>query len=182
MESSSYKIGWSKWTELFYVVRIQAAWVCQVLALNQAMERGVVQVKTFVEQLGRATDESQQYASSLESAKRRSVEMEKELAATKSALEATNKGLEVRGQKLSDVQAELQKERWDSSFQLWMHIIACLWYLFLVQKECNKKPILCIANMWNDLPAPDFVPDHFSPKSISAHVILVNKDSHQKYQ
>jgi hypothetical protein len=63
-----------------------------------------------------------------------------------------------------------------------MHIIACLWYLFLVQKECNKKPILCIANMWNDLPAPDFVPDHFSPKSISAHVILVNKDSHQKYQ
>ncbi len=111
MESSSYKIGWSKWTELFYVVRIQATWGCQVLALNQAMEWGVVQVKTFVEQLGRATDESQQYASSLESAKRRSVEMEKELAATKSALEATNKGLEVRGQKLSDVQAELQKER-----------------------------------------------------------------------
>jgi len=70
-------------------------------------------VKTFVDQLGRATDESQQYASSLESAKRRSVEMEKELAATKSALEATNKGLEVRGQKLSDVQAELQKERFE---------------------------------------------------------------------
>lgn len=82
-----------------------------MLALNQAMEWGVVQVKAYVEQLGRATDESQQYASSLEGAKRRSVEMEKELAATKSALEATNKGLEVRGQKLSDVQAELQKER-----------------------------------------------------------------------
>ncbi|CAM6046756.1 unnamed protein product [Sphagnum compactum] len=80
---------------------------------KQRVTRLEEQVKTFVEQLGRATDESQQYASSLESAKRRSVEMEKELAATKSALEATNKGLEVRGQKLSDVQTELQKERFE---------------------------------------------------------------------
>lgn len=71
----------------------------------------MLQARTFIDQLGKATDESRHQSSAMESAKRKAVEMEKELASAKSALSAADKVLEERSQKLLNVNLQLEKER-----------------------------------------------------------------------
>lgn len=69
------------------------------------------QARSFIDQLGKATDDGRQNSSLLETAKRSAVEAAKELSSTKSTLEAAQKMLEERGNKLVNVQAHLEKER-----------------------------------------------------------------------
>ena len=54
----------------------------------------------------------------MESAKRKAVEMEKDLASAKSALSAADKVLEERSQKLLNVNLQLEKERFVVSFRI----------------------------------------------------------------
>jgi len=70
-----------------------------------------LQARTFIDQLGKATDESRQQSSAKESAKRKAVEVEKELSSAKLALESAHKVLEDRGQKLLNLNLQLEKER-----------------------------------------------------------------------
>lgn len=80
---------------------------------KQRIARLEEQAKTFIDQLGKATDESRHQSSAMESAKRKAVEMEKELASAKSALCAADKVLEERSQKLLNVNLQLEKERFE---------------------------------------------------------------------
>jgi E3 ubiquitin-protein ligase BRE1 len=73
----------------------------------------LVQARSLIEQLGKAMDESRQYASALEMTKRKTVETEKELLSMKSALDAAHKGLDDRNHRLADAQADLEKERFE---------------------------------------------------------------------
>lgn len=80
----------------------------------------------LIHELAKATDESRQQSSAMESAKRKAVEMEKELSSANSALAAANQVLEERGQKLLNVKLQLEKERSAFVFMLgttrkWQH-------------------------------------------------------------
>lgn len=71
----------------------------------------LLQARAFIHEHGKAIDESRHQSSAMESAKRKAVEMEKELASAKSALAAADKLLEERGQRLLNVNLQLGKER-----------------------------------------------------------------------
>lgn len=71
----------------------------------------LLQTRAFIDQLGKATDESRHQSSAMESAKRKAIEMDKELSSAKAALAAADKVLEERGQKLLNVNQQLEKER-----------------------------------------------------------------------
>lgn len=71
----------------------------------------LLQTRAFIDQLGKATDESRHQSSAMESAKRKAIEMDKELSSAKAALAAADKVLEERGQKLLSVNLQLEKER-----------------------------------------------------------------------
>ncbi|KAH9554527.1 hypothetical protein CY35_08G068200 [Sphagnum magellanicum] len=80
---------------------------------KQRVSRLEDQARSLIEQLGKAMDESRQYASALEMTKRKTVETEKELLSMKSALDAAHKGLDDRNHRLADAQADLEKERFE---------------------------------------------------------------------
>lgn len=70
-----------------------------------------VQVRSFNDQLAKATVEKQQQSSAKESAIYKAAEAEKELTSAKLALESAHKVLKDRGQKFLNVTLELEKER-----------------------------------------------------------------------
>ncbi|CAM6087903.1 unnamed protein product [Calypogeia fissa] len=82
-------------------------------AQKQRLVRLEEQVRTYMDQLAKAIDESRLYSSQLESAKRKTSEVEKEVSSTKLALEAAQKTAEERGHKISEIQGELEKERFE---------------------------------------------------------------------
>nr|XP_024399175.1 E3 ubiquitin-protein ligase BRE1-like 2 isoform X3 [Physcomitrium patens] len=80
---------------------------------KQRIARLEEQARMLIHELAKATDESRQQSSAMESAKRKAVEMEKELSSANSALAAANQVLEERGQKLLNVKLQLEKERFE---------------------------------------------------------------------
>jgi E3 ubiquitin-protein ligase BRE1 len=80
---------------------------------KQRVSRLEDQARSLIEQVGKAMDESRQYASALEMTKRKTVETEKELLSMKSALDVAHKGLDDRNHRLADAQADLEKERFE---------------------------------------------------------------------
>eukprot|EP00245_Coleochaete_scutata_P016025 TRINITY_DN7342_c0_g1_i1.p1 TRINITY_DN7342_c0_g1~~TRINITY_DN7342_c0_g1_i1.p1 ORF type:complete len:972 (+),score=239.12 TRINITY_DN7342_c0_g1_i1:12-2927(+) len=78
---------------------------------KQRVSRLEDQAKAYLEQLGKATEESRHYAAAIEAAKRRSQEADREAAAVRSVLESAQHELEERTQKLADVGAELEREK-----------------------------------------------------------------------
>jgi hypothetical protein len=72
----------------------------------------IVQARSYIEQTGKVMDDGRQHTLSLETLKRKTVEAEKELLSTKTALEAANRRIEDRGHKLAEAQQQLDKERY----------------------------------------------------------------------
>lgn len=70
-----------------------------------------VQIRSYLEQTGKVMDDSRQHILALEALKHKTVEIEKQLVSTKAALEAANRRIEGRGQKLVEAQQQLDKER-----------------------------------------------------------------------
>ena len=62
-------------------------------------------------------DDGRQHTLSLETLRRKTAETEKELLSTKTALEAANRRIDDRGQKLAEAQQQLDKERWVMGFE-----------------------------------------------------------------
>jgi 3-keto-L-gulonate-6-phosphate decarboxylase len=98
----------------------------------------LVQARSLIEQLGKAMDESRQYASALEMTKRKTVETEKELLSMKSALDAAHKGLDDRNHRLADAQADLEKERLDIDIFKFD-----AWFLLLLQYCHHVSELVC---------------------------------------
>ncbi|XP_024365297.1 E3 ubiquitin-protein ligase BRE1-like 2 isoform X3 [Physcomitrium patens] len=82
-------------------------------AEKQVLNARMQHARAFIHEHGKAIDESRHQSSAMESAKRKAVEMEKELASAKSALAAADKLLEERGQRLLNVNLQLGKERFE---------------------------------------------------------------------
>jgi hypothetical protein len=72
----------------------------------------IVQARSYIEKTGKVMDDGRQHTLSLETLKRKTVEAEKELLSTKTALEAANRRIEDRGHKLAEAQQQLDKERY----------------------------------------------------------------------
>ncbi len=98
----------------------------------------LVQARSLIEQLGKAMDESRQYASALEMTKRKTVETEKELLSMKSSLDAAHKGLDDRNHRLADAQAGLEKERLDIDIFKFG-----AWFLLLLQHCHHVSDLVC---------------------------------------
>ena len=69
------------------------------------------QCKSFVDQLGKAVEETRQYQALLDSSKRKQAEAEKESHTGRGAVEAAQKELEERARLLAERDAEVEKER-----------------------------------------------------------------------
>ncbi|KAH9292410.1 hypothetical protein KI387_042400 [Taxus chinensis] len=69
------------------------------------------QARTYLDQLGKMSEEGRQYALTLESTKRNLVDVEKESQSLKSCLESLRKEAEQCRHKISEIQEELIKER-----------------------------------------------------------------------
>lgn len=80
---------------------------------KQRIARLEEQVRSFNDQLAKATDEKQQQSSAKEIAIFKAAEAEKELTSAKLALESAHKVLKDRGQKFLNVTLELEKERFE---------------------------------------------------------------------
>eukprot|EP00252_Welwitschia_mirabilis_P000264 TRINITY_DN10287_c0_g1_i1.p1 TRINITY_DN10287_c0_g1~~TRINITY_DN10287_c0_g1_i1.p1 ORF type:complete len:879 (+),score=230.01 TRINITY_DN10287_c0_g1_i1:295-2931(+) len=83
-----------------------------VEASKQRISRLEEQLRLSLDQVSKATDESRQHALTLESTKINLSELERELHSVKSAAEATRNELQQTRQKMSDVQVELENERY----------------------------------------------------------------------
>jgi len=79
---------------------------------KQKISRLEEQLRIYLDQVGKATDESRHYALALESTKRNLLEFEREVQSLKSAAEAARNELEQSRLKLSEMQVELEKERY----------------------------------------------------------------------
>jgi E3 ubiquitin-protein ligase BRE1 len=80
---------------------------------KQRVSRLEDQARSYIEQTGKVMDDARQHSLSLETLKRKTVETEKELLSTKTALDAANKRIEDRGLKLAEAQQQLDKERFE---------------------------------------------------------------------
>ncbi|KAL3691986.1 hypothetical protein R1sor_005637 [Riccia sorocarpa] len=80
---------------------------------KQRIARHEEQARLYLEQLNKATDESRLHTSALDNARRRTAEVEKEVVLSKAALEAAQKTVEERGDKIVEIQGELEKERFE---------------------------------------------------------------------
>ncbi|KAG0630974.1 hypothetical protein M758_1G217700 [Ceratodon purpureus] len=80
---------------------------------KQRVSRLEDQARSYIEQTCKVMDDGRQHTLSLESLKRKTVETEKELLSTKTALEAANRRIEDRGHKLAEAQQQLDKERFE---------------------------------------------------------------------
>eukprot|EP00897_Mesotaenium_endlicherianum_P006224 jgi/Mesen1/562/ME000105S10733 len=79
---------------------------------KQRVARLEEQAKAYLEQLGKAAEENRQLSSTLDAAKRRQQEAEREAALSRTTLEGVQKELEERGRKVADADVELEKERY----------------------------------------------------------------------
>ncbi|KAL2622082.1 hypothetical protein R1flu_002287 [Riccia fluitans] len=80
---------------------------------KQRLARQEEQARLYLEQLSKATDDIRLQTSALENAKRRTAEVEKEMASSKAAFEAAQKTVEERGHKIVEIQGELENERFE---------------------------------------------------------------------
>lgn len=78
---------------------------------KQKIMRLEEQIRTYLDQMGKITEDSRQYALTLESTKRNLVDIEKESQSLKSCLEAARKEFEQCRHRVGEVQAELMNER-----------------------------------------------------------------------
>lgn len=68
-----------------------------------------------MDQLSNAVDETRHYTAALDSSKRKASELEKELVAAKSLLEAAQKELQEQGQQRAELELQLETERCTAS-------------------------------------------------------------------
>lgn len=78
---------------------------------KQKIMRLEEQVRVYLEQIGKVTEDGQQNALTLDSTKRKLVDVEKELQSLKVCLEAVQKEAEQCKHRISDMQVELKNER-----------------------------------------------------------------------
>lgn len=69
------------------------------------------QAKSYMEQLGKSSEECRQHQSALDLAKRKQQEAEREAQSAKAALEGAQAQLEERNRRIAEADAELEKER-----------------------------------------------------------------------
>jgi len=71
----------------------------------------ILQVRVYLDQIGKVTEDGRQYALNLDSTKRKLVDVEKESQSLKACLEAVQKESEQCKHRITDLQVELKNER-----------------------------------------------------------------------
>jgi E3 ubiquitin-protein ligase BRE1 len=71
----------------------------------------ILQVRVYLDQIGKVTEDGRQYALNLDSTKWKLVDVEKESQSLKACLEAVQKESEQCKHRITDLQVELKNER-----------------------------------------------------------------------